>query len=117
MSSIEDTDSPASSPSEDNPPTENIAFMITKTAVQVLSSGEVHDIVSQKGGDVQTVNIDTRKDGASEKGIPENTDSEEPVVCLDKKLSSSFLMNQWILGQRTNGFLQFLRNVMRSWKK
>ncbi|XP_077644649.1 sickle tail protein homolog isoform X2 [Lonchura striata] len=85
VSSIEETDSPASSPSEDNPPTENIAFMITKTAVQVLSSGEVHDIVSRKGGDVQTVNIDTRKDVASEKGIPENMDSEEPVVCLDKK--------------------------------
>ncbi|XP_014737657.1 PREDICTED: sickle tail protein homolog isoform X7 [Sturnus vulgaris] len=83
--SIEETDSPASSPSEDNPPTENIAFMITKTAVQVLSSGEVHDIVSRKGGDVQTVNIDGRKDVPSEKGIPENTDSEEPVVCLDKK--------------------------------
>ncbi|KAJ7408637.1 Sickle tail protein [Willisornis vidua] len=85
VNSIEDTDSPASSPSEDNPPTENIAFMITKTAVQVLSSGEVHDIVSRKGGDVQTVNIDARKDVASEKGIPENTDGEEPVVCLDKK--------------------------------
>ncbi|XP_076187811.1 sickle tail protein homolog isoform X5 [Aptenodytes patagonicus] len=85
VNSIEETDSLASSPSEDNPPTENIAFMITKTAVQVLSSGEVHDIVSRKGGDVQTVNIDVRKDVASEKGIPENTDSEEPVVCLDKK--------------------------------
>ncbi|KAM6412469.1 sickle tail protein homolog isoform 6-T6 [Pluvialis apricaria] len=85
VTSIEETDSPASSPSEDNPPTENIAFMITKTAVQVLSSGEVHDIVSRKGGDVQTVNIDARKDVASEQGIPENTDSEEPVVCLDKK--------------------------------
>ncbi|NXS61801.1 SKT protein, partial [Brachypteracias leptosomus] len=85
VSSTEETDSPASSPSEDNPPTENIAFMITKTAVQVLSSGEVHDIVSRKGGDVQTVNIDARKDTASQKGIPENTDSEEPVVCLDKK--------------------------------
>ncbi|NXC29669.1 SKT protein, partial [Campylorhamphus procurvoides] len=85
VNSMEDTDSPASSPSEDSPPTENIAFMITKTAVQVLSSGEVHDIVSRKGGDVQTVNIDARKDVASEKGIPENTDSEEPVVCLDKK--------------------------------
>ncbi|NXT71528.1 SKT protein, partial [Chaetops frenatus] len=85
VSSIEETDSPASSPSEDNPPTENIAFMITRTAVQVLSSGEVHDIVSRKGGDVQTVNIDARKELASEKGIPENTDSEEPVVCLDKK--------------------------------
>ncbi|NXP19532.1 SKT protein, partial [Scytalopus superciliaris] len=86
VNSIEDTDSPASSPSEDNPPTENIAFMITKTAVQVLSSGEVHDIVSRKGGDVQTVNIDARKDQRTpEKDIPENTDSEEPVVCLDKK--------------------------------
>ncbi|NXF00518.1 SKT protein, partial [Smithornis capensis] len=85
VSSIEETDSPAGSPSEETPPTENIAFMITRTAVQVLSSGEVHDIVSRKGGDVQTVNIDARKDVASEKGIPENTDSEEPVVCLDKK--------------------------------
>ncbi|NWS15458.1 SKT protein, partial [Pachyramphus minor] len=85
VNSIEETDSPATSSSEDSPPTENIAFMITKTAVQVLSSGEVHDIVSRKGGDVQTVNIDARKDVASEKGIPENTDSEEPVVCLDKK--------------------------------
>ncbi|NXP45570.1 SKT protein, partial [Heliornis fulica] len=85
VNSIEEADSPASSPSEDNPPTENIAFMITKTAVQVLSSGEVHDIVSRKGGDVQTVNIDARKDVASEKGVPENTDSEEPVVCLDQK--------------------------------
>ncbi|XP_063180725.1 sickle tail protein homolog isoform X6 [Chroicocephalus ridibundus] len=85
VNSIEETDSSVSSPSEDSPPTENIAFMITKTAVQVLSSGEVHDIVSRKGGDVQTVNIDARKEVASEKGIPENTDSEEPVVCLDKK--------------------------------
>ncbi|XP_061324221.1 sickle tail protein homolog isoform X3 [Pezoporus flaviventris] len=86
VSSTEEADSPpASSPSEENPPTENIAFMITKTAVQVLSSGEVHDIVSRKGGDVQTVNIDARKDAVSEKGTPESTDSEEPVVCLDKK--------------------------------
>ncbi|XP_010083159.1 PREDICTED: sickle tail protein homolog, partial [Pterocles gutturalis] len=85
VNSIEETDSSTSSPSEDNPPTENIAFMITKTAVQVLSSGEVHDIVSRKGGDVQTVNIDARKEVVSEKGTPENTDSEEPVVCLDKK--------------------------------
>ncbi|NWS38188.1 SKT protein, partial [Probosciger aterrimus] len=86
VSSTEEADSPpASSLSEDNPPTENIAFMITKTAVQVLSSGEVHDIVSRKGGDVQTVNIDAKKDVVSEKGTPESTDSEEPVVCLDKK--------------------------------
>ncbi|XP_068529817.1 sickle tail protein homolog isoform X8 [Anas acuta] len=83
--SVEEMDSPASSPSEDSPPPENIAFMITKTAVQVLSSGEVHDIVSRKGGDVQTVNIDARKDVVSEKGVPESTEGEEPVVCLDKK--------------------------------
>ncbi|XP_068002414.1 sickle tail protein homolog isoform X3 [Melanerpes formicivorus] len=83
--STEETDSPSSSPSEDSPPTENIAFMITKTAVQVLSSGEVHDIVSRKGGDVQTVNIDARKDAVSEQGTPGSVDSEEPVVCLDKK--------------------------------
>ncbi|NXO03856.1 SKT protein, partial [Rhinopomastus cyanomelas] len=81
----EEPDRAASSPSEDSPPTENIAFMITKTAVQVLSSGEVHDIVSRQGGDVQTVNIDARKDGASEKDVPASPDSEEPVVCLDKK--------------------------------
>ncbi|XP_014464460.1 sickle tail protein homolog isoform X4 [Alligator mississippiensis] len=82
---IEETDSLTSSPSEENPPTENIAFMITKTAVQVLSSGEVHDIVSRKGGDIQTVNIDGGKDKTSQQGLPEITENEEPVVCLDKK--------------------------------
>ncbi|XP_064018564.1 sickle tail protein homolog isoform X7 [Pogoniulus pusillus] len=84
-SSTEETDSPSSSPGEEHPPTENIAFMITKTAVQVLSSGEVHDIVSRKGGDVQTVNIDARKEPGSEEGSLGSTESEEPVVCLDKK--------------------------------
>ncbi|XP_019363827.1 PREDICTED: sickle tail protein homolog isoform X1 [Gavialis gangeticus] len=82
---VEETDSLTCSPSEENPPTENIAFMITKTAVQVLSSGEVHDIVSRKGGDIQTVNIDGRKDKTSQQGLPEITENEEPVVCLDKK--------------------------------
>ncbi|XP_016281833.1 sickle tail protein homolog isoform X5 [Monodelphis domestica] len=78
----EDGEAVASSPTEENPSTDNIAFMITKTAVQVLSSGEVHDIVSRKGGDVQTVNIDARKEGISQQ---EGTENEEPVVCLDKK--------------------------------
>ncbi|XP_029418762.1 sickle tail protein homolog isoform X4 [Nannospalax galili] len=76
-----DGESTPSSPSEEHIGTDNIAFMITKTAVQVLSSGEVHDIVSQKGQDVQTVNIDARKETSQQEG----TDSEEPVVCLDKK--------------------------------
>ncbi|XP_004425352.1 PREDICTED: sickle tail protein homolog isoform X4 [Ceratotherium simum simum] len=70
------------SPTDENATTDNIAFMITKTAVQVLSSGEVRDIVSQKGEDVQTVNIDAKKETASQQ---EGTENEEPVVCLDKK--------------------------------
>ncbi|KAM6214563.1 sickle tail protein homolog isoform 1-T1 [Rhynchocyon petersi] len=78
----EDGESTASSPTEENMATDNIAFMITRTAVQVLSSGEVHDIVSKKGEDVQTVNIDARKELTSQPGATEN---EEPVVCLDKK--------------------------------
>ncbi|XP_072507828.1 sickle tail protein homolog isoform X11 [Notamacropus eugenii] len=78
----EDGEAVASSPTEDHLSTDNIAFMITKTAVQVLSSGEVHDIVSRKGGDVQTVNIDAKKEGTSQE---EGTENEEPVVCLDKK--------------------------------
>nr|XP_032631555.1 sickle tail protein homolog isoform X4 [Chelonoidis abingdonii] len=82
---IEERESPASSPIEENPPTDNIAFMITKTTVQVLSTGEVHDIVSRKGGDVQTVNIDAKKDKTSQQGVLQSTENEEPVVCLDKK--------------------------------
>ncbi|XP_052012746.1 sickle tail protein homolog isoform X4 [Apodemus sylvaticus] len=82
MNMTEDGESTPSSPSEEHAATDNIAFMITKTAVQVLSSGEVHDIVSQKGKDIQTVNIDGRKETTSQQ---EGTEGEEPVVCLDKK--------------------------------
>nr|XP_008998296.3 sickle tail protein homolog isoform X18 [Callithrix jacchus]XP_017829595.3 sickle tail protein homolog isoform X18 [Callithrix jacchus]XP_035108731.2 sickle tail protein homolog isoform X18 [Callithrix jacchus] len=78
----ENGESSPSSPTEENAATDNIAFMITKTTVQVLSSGEVHDIVSQKGEDIQTVNIDARKEMTPPQ---EGTDNEEPVVCLDKK--------------------------------
>ncbi|XP_073912607.1 sickle tail protein homolog isoform X5 [Castor canadensis] len=78
----EDGEPSPSSPTDENTATDNIAFMITKTAVQVLSSGEVHDIVSQKGQEVQTVNIDAKKETTSQQ---EGTENEEPVVCLDKK--------------------------------
>uniref|UniRef100_G1LIN0 KIAA1217 n=1 Tax=Ailuropoda melanoleuca TaxID=9646 RepID=G1LIN0_AILME len=78
----EDRESTPSSPTEENATPDNIAFMITKTAVQVLSSGEVRDIVSKKGEDVQTVNIDAKKETTSQQG---GTENEEPVVCLDKK--------------------------------
>ncbi|XP_028825277.1 sickle tail protein homolog isoform X1 [Denticeps clupeoides] len=40
------------------PPTaDNIAFMITHTKVQALSTGEYKELVSTKGGDVQTVKV------------------------------------------------------------
>ncbi|XDB56270.1 hypothetical protein AB1E18_009737 [Capra hircus] len=78
----EDGESTPSSPSEEKAATDNIAFMITKTAVQALSSGEVRDIVSRQGEDVQTVNIDAKKETLSQQ---EGTESEDPVVCLDKK--------------------------------
>eukprot|EP00069_Balaena_mysticetus_P014697 bmy_22360T0 len=78
----EDGESTPGSPTEENATTDNIAFMITKTAVQVLSSGEVRDIVSKQGEDVQTVNIDAKKETTSQQEGPDN---EEPVVCLDKK--------------------------------
>ncbi|XP_020737961.2 sickle tail protein homolog isoform X6 [Odocoileus virginianus] len=81
MTPSEEGESTPSSPSEEKA-TDNIAFMITKTAVQVLSSGEVHDIVSRQGEDVQTVNIDAKKETISQQ---EGSESEEPVVCLDKK--------------------------------
>ncbi|KAL1784340.1 sickle tail protein-like isoform X1 [Sigmodon hispidus] len=82
MNTDEDGESTPGSPSDEHIATDNIAFMITKTAVQVLSSGEVQDIVSQKGQEVQTVNIDARKESTSQQ---EGTEGEEPVVCLDKK--------------------------------
>ncbi|XP_045714169.1 sickle tail protein homolog isoform X7 [Phyllostomus hastatus] len=82
VKSNEDRESTLSAPSEESAPTDNIAFMITRTAVQVLSSGEVHDIVSKKGEDVQTVNIDAKKETTSQQ---EGNEHEAPVVCLDKK--------------------------------
>ncbi|XP_060136811.1 sickle tail protein homolog isoform X5 [Zootoca vivipara] len=85
LNSMDEVESPTSSPSDESPPSENIAFMITKTAVQFLSSGEVHDIVNRQGEDVQTVNIDSRREATSQQGTLENRESEEPVMCLDKK--------------------------------
>ncbi|XP_047611337.1 sickle tail protein homolog isoform X10 [Phacochoerus africanus] len=80
--SREEGETTPSSPTEDNSTTDNIAFMITKTAVQVLSTGEVLDIVSKQGEEVQTVNIDAKKEAAFR---PAGAENEEPVVCLDKK--------------------------------
>ncbi|XP_040290348.1 sickle tail protein homolog isoform X5 [Bufo bufo] len=78
----EDLESPAVSPTEPRSPADNIAFMITNTEVQVLSKGEVQDIVNRKGGEVQTVNVDKE----NVKTIPShNLDTQDSVVCTDKK--------------------------------
>ncbi|KAL2097412.1 hypothetical protein ACEWY4_006619 [Coilia grayii] len=47
---------------EEGPPppsTDSIAFMITQTKVQALSTGEYRELVSSKGGEVQTVKVGT----------------------------------------------------------
>lgn len=47
---------------EEGPPppsTDSIAFMITQTKVQALSTGEYRELVSTKGGEVQTVKVGT----------------------------------------------------------
>ncbi|KAJ7322243.1 hypothetical protein JRQ81_018530 [Phrynocephalus forsythii] len=85
LNNIGEVESPTSPLGEENLQSENVAFMITKTAVQFLSSGEVHDIVNRKGGDVQTVNIDSKKESINQQGVADNPESEEPIVCLDKK--------------------------------
>ncbi|XP_075443690.1 sickle tail protein homolog isoform X4 [Ascaphus truei] len=82
---IEDIDSPTRSPSEPKSPVDNIAFMITKTEVQLLSSGEVKDLVSRKGGEVHTVNIDGGKAEKSLSGNTENVGPEDPSIFTDKK--------------------------------
>ncbi|KAM4027711.1 sickle tail protein homolog isoform 3-T3 [Anomaloglossus baeobatrachus] len=77
----EDLESPTISPTEPRSPADNIAFIITNTQVQVLSTGEVQDIVNQKGGEVQTVSVD--KENVK---IPSsNADPQDPVECTDKK--------------------------------
>ncbi|XP_056375265.1 sickle tail protein homolog isoform X3 [Hyla sarda] len=77
----DDLESPTISPTEPRSPADNIAFMITNTEVQVLSTGEVQDIVKRKGGEVQTVNVDSEN-----VKIPSpNSDPQDPVMSTDKK--------------------------------
>ncbi|XP_077347097.1 sickle tail protein homolog isoform X5 [Lithobates pipiens] len=84
----EDTDSPAispMSPNEPKSPVDNIAFMITNTEVQVLSTGEVQDIVNRKGNEFQTVNLDCENVEKVNLNASTNAGSEDPVVSTDKK--------------------------------
>ncbi|XP_018413458.1 PREDICTED: sickle tail protein homolog isoform X1 [Nanorana parkeri] len=84
----EDTDSPAispTSPNEPKSPADNIAFMITNTELQVLSSGEVQDLVNRKGGEIQTVNVDHENVEKVNLHNTTNAGSEDSVMCTDKK--------------------------------
>ncbi|KAM3822330.1 sickle tail protein homolog isoform 4-T4 [Vipera latastei] len=85
LNDIDEVESPASIPDEESLQSENVGFMITRTAVQFLSGGEVHDIVNRKGNAVQTVNIDSKNEIPSQQSMVETLKDEEPVVCLDKK--------------------------------
>ncbi|KAM4688230.1 sickle tail protein homolog isoform 2-T2 [Discoglossus pictus] len=80
----EDVDSPTRSPTEPKSPADNIAFMITKTEVHALSTGEVQDLVSRKGGEVHTVNINGENVEQSLSGNTESLGSEDSVG-TDKK--------------------------------
>ncbi|KAM9307883.1 sickle tail protein homolog [Gastrophryne carolinensis] len=84
----EEMDSPTlspSSPNEPKSPADNIAFMITNTEVQVLSTGEVQDIVNRKGGDIQTVNLDRENVEKVNMDSSGKAGSEDPIVSTDKK--------------------------------
>ncbi|XP_063777673.1 sickle tail protein homolog isoform X4 [Pseudophryne corroboree] len=81
----EDIESPTVSPTEPKSPADNIAFMITNTEVQVLSTGEVQDIVNRKGGEVQTVNIDRENVEKIPLGRTLTPGMEDTVMCTDKK--------------------------------
>ncbi|XP_051784914.1 sickle tail protein isoform X3 [Erpetoichthys calabaricus] len=82
----EEVNSIPSSPTEEIPsPSDNIAFMITNTQVQALSCGEVQEIVSNQGEEVQTVNIDSNREVTSQNYSQDHLGNEQPVVSLDKK--------------------------------
>uniref|UniRef100_A0A4W3GSY6 KIAA1217 n=1 Tax=Callorhinchus milii TaxID=7868 RepID=A0A4W3GSY6_CALMI len=80
----EDIDSSGSSGDETSS-TDNIAFMITNTKVQALSSGEVNDLVNQSGEGIQTVSVDANQAMTAHQYTPQDTGNEAPEFCIDKK--------------------------------
>uniref|UniRef100_A0A671K4R9 Sickle tail protein homolog n=1 Tax=Sinocyclocheilus anshuiensis TaxID=1608454 RepID=A0A671K4R9_9TELE len=57
------------------PPPDNFAFMITNTKVQALSTGEYHQLVNAKKGNVQTVTVGNKRPSASESGMASGGDA------------------------------------------
>lgn len=71
--------SPDLPPEEAPPPSDNIAFMITKTRVQALSTGEYQQLVSSKEQDVETVKVGTDETVSA----PEDAEfSKKPVIIV-----------------------------------
>ncbi|XP_046732268.1 sickle tail protein homolog isoform X2 [Silurus meridionalis] len=71
--------SPDLPPDEGPPPSDNIAFMITKTRVQALSTGEYQQLVSSKEQDVETVKVGTDETMST----TENSEfSKKPVIIV-----------------------------------
>lgn len=68
------------------PPPDNIAFMITNTKVQALSSGEYQELVNAKKGSVQTVTVggatNWGKTTADSTGPQDNGFTKKPVIII-----------------------------------
>ncbi|KAI5616934.1 sickle tail protein-like isoform X1 [Silurus asotus] len=71
--------SPDLPPDEGPPPSDNIAFMITKTRVQALSTGEYQQLVSSKEQDVETVKVGTDETMSTTEN---NEFSKKPVIIV-----------------------------------
>lgn len=65
------------------PPPDNIAFMITNTKVQALSTGEYQELVNAKRGNVQTVTVGSKPQNNHGSDNAENRESsKKPVIII-----------------------------------
>ncbi|XP_047666745.1 sickle tail protein isoform X5 [Tachysurus fulvidraco] len=65
------------------PPPDNIAFMITNTKVQALSTGEYQELVNAKRGNVQTVTVGSKPQNNRGSDNAENRESsKKPVIII-----------------------------------
>ncbi|TTQ07468.1 Sickle tail protein [Bagarius yarrelli] len=65
------------------PPPDNIAFMITNTKVQALSTGEYQELVNAKKGNVQTVTVGSKPQSKHSSDNAENSIfSKKPVIII-----------------------------------
>ncbi|XP_047662459.1 sickle tail protein homolog isoform X2 [Tachysurus fulvidraco] len=71
--------SPDLPPEELQPPPDNIAFMITKTRVQALSTGEYQQLVSSTEQDVETVKVGTDETVSTQE---DGEFSKKPVIIV-----------------------------------